>query len=273
MQKQRHLFRVRVRENEHRPTPPRVLLHIPIPNGMVFITDEKIDERDDTWCGDKHKHALWSVVIITDWAASGSGPSRPAASATISNAALHTTWASYRVKRKTAITYAPFCAHHQDARDGELQEVRAAAGIEHEPELEPCPRPVLPVRLRAPGEERQGEEAHPERYGDSERRPEKAQAGVVHEIYVESQIDRRDGSEDVSRRAHDPWARAVASVAGRALNAAADALVPELIVSDTRTLTLEILLEALEANVPWRPYDHDAQEGLYVMGETCFLAQ
>ena len=48
---------------------------------------------------------------------------------------------------------------------------------------------------------------------------------------------------------------------------------PGLIVSDTRTLTLEILLEALEANVPWRSYDHDAQEGLYVMGEAFFLAQ
>ena len=51
------------------------------------------------------------------------------------------------------------------------------------------------------------------------------------------------------------------------------ARVPELIVSDTRTLALEILLEALEADVPWGPYDEDAQEGLYVMGETRFLAQ
>lgn len=36
------------------------------------------------------KFKLWSVVMITDCAASGSSPSRPAARATISNAALFT---------------------------------------------------------------------------------------------------------------------------------------------------------------------------------------
>lgn len=112
------------------------------------------------------------------------------------------------------MTYTPFGAHHQDSRNSELQEVRAAAGIEHKPRLEPCPCPVLPVRVRAVRDERQCEEGQPERYGDSEGGPEKAQAGVVHEKYVDSQIDRRDGDENVSRRTHDPWARAMASVAG-----------------------------------------------------------
>ena len=117
------------------------------------------------------------------------------------------------------MTYVPFCAHHQDPRDGKLEKVRAASGVGHEPELKACPCSVLAVRVRAVRDERQCEEAQPERYGDSERRPEKAQAGVVHEIYIESQIDGRDGDENVSRRAHDPWARVVASVAGPVLNA------------------------------------------------------
>ncbi len=41
------------------------------------------DERGEEW------HPLWSVVIMTDCAASGTAPRRAAASATISKAALH----------------------------------------------------------------------------------------------------------------------------------------------------------------------------------------
>ena len=41
----------------------------------------------------------------------------------------------------------------------------------------------------------------------------------------------------------------------------------------SRTLTLQILLQALEADVAWCADDQDPQEGLYVTAEAFFLAK
>lgn len=57
----------------------------PMPNGIVFRTMHGCESR---YLIKIDEYALWSVVIITDCAASARGPNRPAARATISKAAL-----------------------------------------------------------------------------------------------------------------------------------------------------------------------------------------
>lgn len=97
----------------------------------------------------------------------------------------------------------PFCPHHQNPWNCELEEIGAAAGIEHESQVEARPRSVPPMRRRKVREERKKQEAEPESYGDSEGRPEKAQRSMVYEIYVQNQVDGSDGQQNVSRGAHD----------------------------------------------------------------------
>ena len=104
----------------------------------------------------------------------------------------------------------------------------------------------------------------------------------MHEVHVESQVDGRDRDQHVSRCAHDPCGTsrrksdtpiycndriAQADGLGFAVNLGPR---PK---EATRTLTLQVLLQALEADVARSADDQDAQDRLYVTAESFFLAK
>ena len=99
----------------------------PIPNGIVLrtiISESMISIIGSGWSTD----GLWSVVIMTDCAARGIEPRRPAASATISNAALETS-----VKNLSGWSRIPFRPHHQNPGKCKLQTRITALRIKNGP--------------------------------------------------------------------------------------------------------------------------------------------
>jgi hypothetical protein len=91
------------------------------------------------------KHVLWSVVMMTDCAAKESSPRRPAARATISNAAL---FGVSRTILMEGSPYLPFCAYHQDTRESQLKECETTVEVEDGLGLEAAPCSILLVHRR-----------------------------------------------------------------------------------------------------------------------------
>ena len=99
---------------------------------------------------------------------------------------------------------APFRPDHEDAGERKFQKVDAGSGIQHGAQLDAAPRPVPRVGRRARRVHDEEEEGEPEGERERDRRAVDAEAGVVHEVDVERDVDRRDDNEHVCGRIHDP---------------------------------------------------------------------
>jgi hypothetical protein len=158
--------------------------------------------------GDIFFNALWSVVMMTDCAASGTAPRRAAASATISKAALVVSYG--RVSEPTTLLEVGARTHHSVPtmrmpgsasfrNSTQARASRTAAELESAPRLVPC----VCRGIRGVHDEEEKGEPEGEREGDWGA--DYAEAGVVYEIDVERDVDGRDNDEHVCGRIHDPF--------------------------------------------------------------------
>ena len=197
---------------------------------------------------------------MTDCAARGTAPRRAAASATISKAALIKVYTrGYRSPPLGERDNSPFRPDHEDSGESELQKLDAGASIEHCLELESTPRLVPRVCRRADGIHDEEEESEPEGEREGDWGADDAESGVVYEIEVERDVDGRDNDEDVCGRIHDPFfLKSVALLAE---------------VRQSRTLTLQIFLEAFKANISRCGEQQHSQVLLCVSTELLFLTE
>ena len=171
---------------------------------MVFKT-KRVFNQGESGCW--RDYSLWSVVMITDCAASGTEPSLAAASATISNAAL--IGRPGEVKGLGSTSYSanlPFRTDHEDTRQREFHKLDAGARVEQGgTQLYAAPCAVACMGRRTDGIYDKEEKCKGERERKRDWRARDSEAGVVHEVYVERDVDGRDEYEHVCGCIHDSF--------------------------------------------------------------------
>ena len=144
--------------------------------------------------------------MMTDCPARASSPSRPAASATISNAALFRVVGVPKTLHDAEI-YVPFRADHEDARECQAEKSATTLGVEDGTGLQTAPGSVCLVCGRQPCRDDQQDESEPVGDRQCDGATQHSERSVVNQDHVQSKIDRPDDDQDQGRGSHDAYRR------------------------------------------------------------------
>jgi hypothetical protein len=131
-----------------------------------------------------------------DCAARETSPRRPAANATISNAALfHRNLQWDPRKREDNL---PFGTNHKDSGESKLKKFIAALEIEDGSKLYSTPGPIFPMCGRQVRIYPKQKKAKPIGYRHSQRRSKKSQGGIMDKNDIKANVNRRHYHQNCS---------------------------------------------------------------------------